>query len=656
VTLASLATLLRRVADAAAATAAGGAEAAAEAAPAAPLSDAALKRRAARCAAEEANAVGAARLEIDRAFSSVSILNASFCSARYSDAAAPLSRSRLVLADVHAAYAAIMDAGERHPKVLTTLKAALCRAAADMERLSSARRLQRGGLASGAASQERPESLHAVVIVLLNPLLRDGRLGSASSTIARNTISAFLRLPAGARALFKEWWGELPAASFNAVVGALVAFVNFSQSTGAVADIWGAATVLKELWVVHQTVRLDAADAAGATGASGAAGAAGAAAGEKRKREGGADAAGRNDVVAGPIATVCFVCDGLRLTGDDLKQDYRTWMTQRATVHSFSAFAFLLNADIKRRLFRIEATSRMIVSQQRSVADFFSAVAAATLPAADRGGGGGAPPATPTPVAADFVLRMTVRREFLLRDALDLLEPIYVARARRDELLRPLVVKFQGELGEDLGGVTKEFFTLLLRALTRGESGDAEVRRRGGAPTLRGRGGAGAAPPSPPSAAAAAAPHPSPPVEPAVPVFESTPGGFLWWNTATKAELEWTGARLRQHELVGLLFSLAVYNGALLGVAAPFSRYFLQQMVPTGGGGGTLAATPPSLAELRRMKPAVAAGLDELLAYDEDARGISVEDAFQVRSYIKFSVVYFFISFVCSLLTMSFSW
>ena len=336
VTLSSLTALLGCVARAAAANAAGGVVAGA-AADAAPLSDAALQRRAARSAEAEVHAVGAARLAIDRAYSSVSILNASFCAARYTDATAPLSRSRLVLADVRGAYGAIMGAGELHPKLLTTLKAASCRVAADLERLSSVRRLQRGGLASGAASQERPESLHAILIVLLNPLLQVGRLGSASSTIARNAISAFLRLPTGARVLFRTWWGELPHASFNAVVGHLVAFVNFSQSTGAVADIWGAATVLRELWVAHQTVRLDAA---------GAAGPAGTAAGAKRKREG---SSARRDggATAAAAAAVSFVCGGLRLTEADLKQDYETWITQRGTVHSFSAFAFLLNADIK---------------------------------------------------------------------------------------------------------------------------------------------------------------------------------------------------------------------------------------------------------------------------------------------------------------------
>jgi hypothetical protein len=115
--------------------------------------------------------------------------------------------------------------------------------------------MQRGGLESGAGSQDRPESLHAILIVLLSPQLRRGRIGSASSSITRNAISAFLRLPAACRDLFRTWWSELSEESFSAVVSSLVAFINFSQSSGAVADIWGAATVLKELWTISETVR-----------------------------------------------------------------------------------------------------------------------------------------------------------------------------------------------------------------------------------------------------------------------------------------------------------------------------------------------------------------------------------------------------------------
>jgi alpha-tubulin suppressor-like RCC1 family protein len=523
------------------------------------LSDAARERRAARLVEQKSSALAAARLAIDRCFSSVSILNASFCASSCADEHAPLSRSRLRVCDVSSAYALILESGKEHAKLLTTLRAASCRVAADLERLSSARRMQRGGLESGAGSQDRPESLHAILIVLLSPQLRRGRIGSASSSITRNAISAFLRLPAACRDLFRTWWSELSEESFSAVVSSLVAFINFSQSSGAVADIWGAATVLKELWTISETVRSQ------------------------------------------NVSHLSFVCDELTFSDEEVKQDYTTWRTQRHTVHSFSAFAFLLNADIKRRIFRAEATSRMALTQQRSVTDFFTAIAAAALPTTA---------SVPTLLASDFALRIVVRRQHLLRDALDALAPIY--QSRREELLRPLVVQFDGEPGEDLGGVTKEFFTLLLRALTRGS--ESETKAEEGA----GEEGAGEE--------GAAKRLRSEEIEP---LFEITEGGFLWWCSG-KGELEWTGERLRHHELVGVLFSLAVYNGALLGVGAPFSRFFLQQMLPEGGGVG-VAAARPTLDELRRIKPSVAAGLDALLDYNESDDGVSIEDAFQLE-------------------------
>lgn len=84
--------------------------------------------------------------------------------------------------------------------------------------------------------------------------------------------------------------------------------------------------------------------------------------------------------------------------------------------------------------------------------------ARAAMFAALFGGAGG--------ISPYFVLE--VRREHIVEDSLTKL----TQAGNRELLKRPLKVKFQGEEGQDAGGVRKEFFAILCRQLLSPEFGE----------------------------------------------------------------------------------------------------------------------------------------------------------------------------------------
>ncbi|KAJ1412425.1 ubiquitin protein ligase, partial [Ochromonadaceae sp. CCMP2298] len=150
-----------------------------------------------------------------------------------------------------------------------------------------------------------------------------------------------------------------------------------------------------------------------------------------------------------------------------------------------------------------------------------------------------------------FVL--AVRRVCLLKDALRI-----TSDASDNDLRKPLKVVFLGEEGIDEGGVTKEFFQLLVGQF----------------------------------------------FSPAYGLFEPAPSGRASWPLRGTYCNHWCE---HEYRLVGTLLGLAVYNDVLLD--AHFPPLFYQKLLPP---------YTPQLSHLLHLDPELYKGLKQLLEFDPD--------------------------------------
>ncbi|KNG49883.1 ubiquitin-protein ligase E3A [Stemphylium lycopersici] len=170
-------------------------------------------------------------------------------------------------------------------------------------------------------------------------------------------------------------------------------------------------------------------------------------------------------------------------------------------------------------------------------------------------------------------LVLDVSREDPLKDTLDQLWG-----QDRKMLLKPLKVKMghnEGEIGVDHGGVTYEFFRIVLREAFKPEHG----------------------------------------------MFTIDPESRMTWFQPGSLEPFW------KFEMLGVLFSLAVYNGITLPVTFPLAFY---DFLRSGGNPGCIHdADCDPLEYIRDGWPRLAQGFTELLSWDEG----DVEDVF-MRGYV----------------------
>ncbi len=225
-----------------------------------------------------------------------------------------------------------------------------------------------------------------------------------------------------------------------------------------------------------------------------------------------------------------------------LLEDYTAWRAADGAKFSFCRFPFLYAPAAKAALLALECAAR-----QRS--EFSSALFRSLLDGSGGGGmlglfggavglGAAAPPFT--------VLR--IRRAALLADAARELS------GAAGKLHLPLKVVFVGEEGVDEGGVQKEFFNLVARAIFSPDFGMF----------------------APPDGA-----------------------GRLTWFAQGGLE----AASESEYELVGTVLGLALYNGHLLELALPRVAYKM------------LLGGAPALGDLADAAPELHAGLCALLAH-----------------------------------------
>lgn len=161
-----------------------------------------------------------------------------------------------------------------------------------------------------------------------------------------------------------------------------------------------------------------------------------------------------------------------------------------------------------------------------------------------------------------FFLNINVRRSHLLSDSL-----LEISRKQLD-LKKKLKVTFVGEPGLDMGGLTKEWFLLLIKE-----------------------------------------------------IFDSDYGMFVYhkqsrcyWFSTTQA-----GNNLREYNLIGVLTGLAVYNSIILDLHFPtacYKKLLSPPVVPSDLDSSDVGTAQTTMDDFAEVMPDVAVGLKQLLAYE----------------------------------------
>ncbi|XP_063048048.1 probable E3 ubiquitin-protein ligase HECTD2 [Engraulis encrasicolus] len=225
----------------------------------------------------------------------------------------------------------------------------------------------------------------------------------------------------------------------------------------------------------------------------------------------------------------------------DIMAEYRTWQCNgNSSKFSFCQFPFILSAAVKKAIIQRDSEQQMISIARQSLVDKVSRRQRVDMNL--------------------LFLNIRVRRTQLLQDSLDELS------RKRAELKKKLRVTFVGEAGLDMGGLTKEWFLLLVRQIFHTDYG----------------------------------------------MFTYLKDSYCHWFSS------WKSDNLSEFQLVGTLMGLAVYNSIALDIHFPpccYKKLLSPPVVPcdqnTPVGMATLG-----LEDLQQVMPDLAHGLGELLSYE----------------------------------------
>ncbi|XP_047009907.1 probable E3 ubiquitin-protein ligase HERC3 isoform X1 [Ictalurus punctatus] len=226
----------------------------------------------------------------------------------------------------------------------------------------------------------------------------------------------------------------------------------------------------------------------------------------------------------------------------DIQEDYLKWFLSKAEIKMRSppvqnsvtlcAYPFILNAQAKTTMLQTDAELQMQMAV--SGANLHNVFMLLTLEPL---------------LAQNPFLVLHVRRDHLVSDALRELT-IY----NDVDLKKPLKVIFDGEEAVDAGGVTKEFFLLLLKEL----------------------------------------------MDPVYGMFTHYPeSNLLWFSDKCFVEHNW-------FHLIGIVCGLAIYNSTVVDLHFPLVLY------------KKLLDVPPVLDDLKELSPTEGRSLQQLLDYDEE--------------------------------------
>ncbi|ESO93074.1 hypothetical protein LOTGIDRAFT_119782, partial [Lottia gigantea] len=228
----------------------------------------------------------------------------------------------------------------------------------------------------------------------------------------------------------------------------------------------------------------------------------------------------------------------------DLMAEYYAW--QNPSSHagfSFCQYPFILSIAAKRTILQRDSEQQMIIMARKSLV---AKVQRRQLP--DIG---------------MLFLNLKVRRTHLVSDSLNEIA------CKQHDLKKKLKVTFSGEPGLDMGGLTKEWFLLLLRQIFLQEYGMFKYDKR---------------------------------------------AGVYWFNPNVRENYQ-------EFNLVGVLMGLAVYNSINLDVRFPpacYKKLLSPAVVPFSNPRATVGVSNFNLDDLIQTQPEVAKGLQDLLEYPGD--------------------------------------
>uniref|UniRef100_A0A673KLR2 HECT-type E3 ubiquitin transferase n=1 Tax=Sinocyclocheilus rhinocerous TaxID=307959 RepID=A0A673KLR2_9TELE len=231
----------------------------------------------------------------------------------------------------------------------------------------------------------------------------------------------------------------------------------------------------------------------------------------------------------------------LTLDHIDFMEDYHTWQAHgNSNRFTFCQFPFILSTVVKKAIIQRDSEQQMISMARQTLVDKVSRRQRVDM--------------------SLLFLNIKVRRLQLVSDSLDELS------RKRADLKKKLKVTFVGEAGLDMGGLTKEWFLLLIRQIFHTDYGMFTY------------------------------------------VKESQCHWFSSWKCDNYSEFR----------LVGALMGLAVYNSITLDIRFPpcvYKKLLTPPIVPcdldTPVGMATL-----TLDDLQQIMPDLAHGLGELLSYE----------------------------------------
>lgn len=249
----------------------------------------------------------------------------------------------------------------------------------------------------------------------------------------------------------------------------------------------------------------------------------------------------------------------------DIMEDYHTWQTHgNSNRFSFCQFPFILSAAVKKAVIQRDSEQQMIRMARQSLVDKVSRRQRVDM--------------------SLLFLNIRVRRPQLVSDSLDELT------RKRVDLKKKLKVTFVGEAGLDMGGLTKEWFLLLIRQIFHTDYG----------------------------------------------MFTYLKDSHCHWFSSWKCD------NYSEFRLVGTLMGLAVYNSITLDIRFPpccYKKLLSPPIVPCDQNTPVGMATL-TLDDLHQTMPDLARGLGELLSYEGNVEEdfcltfqVSQEELGTIKSY-----------------------
>ncbi|GFY77850.1 probable E3 ubiquitin-protein ligase HECTD2 [Trichonephila inaurata madagascariensis] len=251
----------------------------------------------------------------------------------------------------------------------------------------------------------------------------------------------------------------------------------------------------------------------------------------------------------------------------NLMAEYYRWQNPTKN-HKFSycQYPFILSIVAKKMILQRDSEQQMILNARRSL---MSRALHQQAPDIDV-----------------FFLNLNVRRSHLVSDSLN-----EIARKQSD-LKKKLKVTFVGEPGLDMGGLTKEWFLLLIKQ-----------------------------------------------------IFDPDYGMFVYHNKSRCYWFSTTQAgNLREYNLIGVLMGLAVYNSIILDLHFPtacYKKLLSPPVVPQNLQHANVGVWKFGIDDLAEVMPDVAVGLRELLSYEGNVEEdfcmnfqVSVEEFGGVKTHV----------------------